>query len=357
MRSRRIFLLVFLVGVVVLIVLIARQPRDLSGLQLGSNVVFADSAFVLNDQRESLVVIGTNTITLQEDSRIDGDVALIAISGEPIQIDGHITGDLTAMGGPITLGGSGKVDGEANLVGDSVQISGSIAGAVTLRGDTVTLAPDAELASPVEICGTQSGAINDQRKSPSPFIPCATIVEQASPVAQWVLAGVAALSYAGISALGVALFPNQVSQMEEVIRRRPRGMFGLGLATLALALGLSGILVIALAAGPALGLILTPIYLILIAVLGATGIAGTVTLALMTGDWLTRRLGWQSPPMVMAMAGGLVLGLLFSLVAALPVVDIAAGFVAVLLTALGLGAALHTRLGTRQIHRRFFVQG
>ncbi|MCC6614558.1 MAG: polymer-forming cytoskeletal protein [Anaerolineae bacterium] len=357
MRSRRILLLAFLVIVVALIVLIARQPRDLASLQFGNNIVFADSAFVLSDQRESMVVIGADTITLEQGSQIDGDVALIALSGAPIQIDGHVTGDLTAMGGPITLGESGRVDGDANLVGDNLEVNGAVTGAVTLSGDAITLSEDSLLGGAIEVCGVQSAAVNDLRKTPGAFTPCKSVTDIAPSVSQWLISGVAALAYAGIAALGVALFPNQVSQMEEVIRRRPRGMFGLGLATLALALGLSGILVVALASGPVLGLVLTPVYLILVAVLGATGIAGTVTLALMVGDWLTHRLGWQSPPMVMAMIGGLSLGVLFGLIAALPVVDIVAAFAAVLLTALGLGAALHTRLGTRQIRRRFFVQG
>ena len=357
MRSRRILFLAFLFVVAMIALLIAALPRDLSSLHLGSNIVFADKPFFLNEQRESLVVIGVDTIILQQDSLIEGDVALIALSGAPIQIDGRITGDLTVMGGDITLGESGVVDGEASLVGANLDIQGQVGDALTLSGDAVTLASNARLDGAIQVCGTQAASVSDQRVSPTAFVPCSTFAERGNLINQWVLAGVAGLSFAGISALGVALFPNHVSKMEEEIRRRPRGMFGLGLATLALAIGLSGILVIALASGPVLGIILTPIYLILVAALGATGIAGTVTLALMTGEWLVRRLGWQSPPMVMAMIGGLALGLPFSLIATLPVVDMLAGFVAVLLTALGLGAALHTRLGTRQIRRRFFVQG
>ncbi|MCL4246686.1 MAG: hypothetical protein KJ065_00900 [Anaerolineae bacterium] len=357
MRSRRILLLIFLVVIVVMIVLLAGQRRDLASMQLGSNIVFANTPFTFTGERDSLVVIASDTITLQKGSQINDDVALIALSGAPIVVDGHILGDLTVMGGDVFLGQTSVIEGETSLVGAQLTVKGHIGGALTLSGSGVTLDSSAQLNGPIEVCGVQSDAVDDLRESPTGFASCKTFADQGSPLSQWIFAGVAGISFAGLAALSVALFPHQISQMEDVIRRRPRGMFGLGLATLALAAGLSGILMIALASGPLLGIILTPLYLILIAVLGATGLAGTVTLALMVGDWVVRRLGWQSPPMVMAMIGGVMLALPLLLFALFPTAGLLAAAVAMLLCALGLGAALHTRLGTRQTRRRFFVQG
>ncbi|MCA9903826.1 MAG: hypothetical protein KC547_08220, partial [Anaerolineae bacterium] len=132
MRSRRILLLIFLLVIVVMIVLLAGQRRDLASMQFGSNIVFTNEPFSFDGERESLVVIGSDTITLQEDSSIDGDVALIALSGAPIIVDGRITGDLTVMGGDVTLGQTSVVDGETNLVGSQLMLKGHIGAALTL---------------------------------------------------------------------------------------------------------------------------------------------------------------------------------------------------------------------------------
>jgi hypothetical protein len=358
MPKRRV-LLVFMVIVVVVSLLLASTLRSLSaGVPRNDEVVFADHAFVLNEERDELVVFGQSAIHLEAGSRIVGNGALVSLNGEPVRVDGAITGDLTIFGSAITLGPDSTVSGNVTLVGDQIVAEGQIGGNAVFAATAVRLAPTAVIAGQVSICRLAVSDVNDGRAVPSELSTCApSFLPSISPTFLLFFGGLASLAFTGLSALSVTIFPRQVAQMEDAIRRRPRKLIGLGLATLALAAGITASLLIILSLLPTLGLILTPVYLILAMGLFMSVLAGGITVSSIVGDWLLQQFRWSAPPIITAFVGGLTLMLPLLLLQALSVVSVIPLIVLTALGVLALGAAVETRMGTRSAPQRHFVQG
>jgi hypothetical protein len=344
--------IVVLLGVVTLIA----AARSGSSVQqwIDSDIMYAGEPFVFNGERETLVVIGRSTITLEGDTDVSGDVALFAFNGDPVVIDGAIEGDLLAWGANVTLAEGGRVDGDAILIGAELALLGRVDGDVVLTGDALTIGEQAGEARSVAVCGLADRGI-DNRAGVS-FVECPDETADISIPLGWMIGGLG-FGMTVLGALGVSIFPRQISQMDEAIRRRTLRVAGTGVAALLLTFGITAALVLALALIPLLGFLLMPLYLLTLMVVGGAAVTGSITLAYIVGDWLMSRLNVKTPPLVSSLVGGALFGLPLTMLGFIPALEGVALLGILALALMGIGAALLTRFGTRRQERQYFVQG
>jgi hypothetical protein len=170
--------------------------------------------------------------------------------------------------------------------------------------------------------------------------------------------GFVSLTLSGIGALAVAAFPRQFSTIEEAILTMPRRVGQTGFLVFLLAIGVTAAVVIVLAAAPPLGLVLLPVFVIAAIVFLGMTVTGWVSVALIAGNWLLRRSsGNLVPPLIATAVGSVLLFLLWHVLTLLPFGVLVVLLAMAVLGSVGLGAALTTRMGTRTVRRRYFVQG
>lgn len=80
---------------------------------------------------------------------LDGDA--VAVNGAPISVNGEVTGDLVAIGGPIHI--PGLVKGDVSSVGGPVAISGKVKGDVSNVGGSVELSGAGEVDGDISAVG------------------------------------------------------------------------------------------------------------------------------------------------------------------------------------------------------------
>jgi cytoskeletal protein CcmA (bactofilin family) len=405
-RLAGILLGAVLLGVIV--TLIARallpfaQPADPA--MPGGVIVQAD--YTLDGAIDGDLVVFGNTVRIPAGARVGGNAWFVA---DTLQIDGQIDGGLTAIVDTVIVGAGGQIGGDAALMVDDATVSGTIRGVARITGDLLTIQDGGQIGSGSSACVDQivgGGSLTCERAAL--FAPFAALIAlrngdaAARAPLDWGTPLIArdpngaltllavGLALVGLAALLVASFPRQISRIEDAIRAQPRGMGGAGIALYALTAGVTGLGIVLLATIPPVGIAFLAAYtLFLIALVGMIG-AGLVTLALVVGEWLTARLsgrrggaardqhdeaaqrgrgesaddasairarGRGAPPLVTAAVGGAILWLGVVAAAALPFGVIAGGVVLIAVSALGAGAALFTRLGTRPLHGSYFVQG
>jgi Polymer-forming cytoskeletal len=363
--------LIFVAAIIVLLVLgMLLRPQVAERAAPDKNVIFT-SSYQLSTVHDDDLVVVSDTIALNAGSRVSGDASLI---GQNLGVAGKVDGDLTLLGETLTLLPSAEIDGDANLAGKSITIDGTIDGDLLVNGTSLLILPTARINGAVNFCGP----INDQRAdaaapicAPPALDPFAQLVAlrnqgfdgsgfamQVAPVGMLMFAVIGTLVLVGTSTLAVTFFPRQVSHIEEAMRARPRSFVGVGMATYALIIGLFFALTFLLAIFPPLGFLLIPIFLIVGLLLLILSLSGLVTLAVILGDWLLRRLSRvPQPPLIAAVAGSLALALGLVLVSLLPFGFFISAALLGVVSSVGLGASLFTRVGTRPVGRTYFVQG
>ncbi len=370
MRSRR-NLLVFaaaVIGVLVLALLL-RQPVAQRAVP-DDNVIL--QSYTLTGAHPDDLVIAGEVVGLDVNSRVAGNASLL---GDSIAVAGTVEGDLGAIGDTLLVNSGASIAGNANLVGSDVTFGGSVAGDLHVSAERVTLLPGAHITGVVDIC---SDNVDDQRAdAPAPTCvnaglnPFATLIAlrdttlggstlgaRIDTLATLGFAVVGMVILTGLSVLLVTFFPRQISHIEEAMRARPRGFGGVGIAVYALALGIFFAMILLMATLPPLGLLLVPVFLIFLLVLVILTMTGLVTAVIMIGDWLLSRTSrMPTPPLVAAVAGSLALSVALGAVALLPFGFAISLLLLGLFSAVGLGASLFTRIGTRPVGRTYFIQG
>lgn len=371
MNTRRNLLFIGAIVVALLVLaVIARQWLTAQELSFESGVQVASDYHLSGTHEGDLVVMGGN-IVLEAGSRVTGSASLI---GDTITIGGLVEGDLTTLSDSLHLEAGSRVEGNAALTGDSVLLAGQVNGDVQVTADSLTVEPGAAVSGMITPCvETFTGsdtltvtACNGKRQ----FAPFDTLIglrnhtlvldgmQLAAPGSALLLLVLSALTMVGFSTLSVTMFPRQISHIEEAIRSRPRSLVGAGFATFLLIIGLCAALVMLLALLPPLGLLLLPIYFVLGLVLLVLVIAGMVTLSLVLGDWLMTRFGRATaPPLITVTVGSLALSAVLALIVLLPFGFLIGAGALALVSSVGVGAALFTRLGTRPLRRSYFIQG
>lgn len=320
--------------------------------QTPDTVTLDGSGYRVGDTEDDLVQIVTLPITLLPDTLVAGDAALIALGGQPVVVDGSVAGDLTVIGGDVTLNPASVVSGDAFIIGGQISLLGQIDGDVSLSGDRLTVGEQAVIAGTLDSC--------DVRDIDAPAgLEITRCTPLDPPSTAGVLAGTVfgAVFLSGLSALAVIIFPRQIAQMEDAMRRRPLRLTGAGVAVGALAIGISAAIALLTTAVPPLGFVGVPLFLLMLLAFGIMALLGGVPLYILVGDWLLGRLRMQAPPLVAVLVGAVVISIGLSLLSLIPVVMWIGVVLSLLLLALSVGTAFDTRLGTRNRQRSYFVQG
>ena len=373
MKTRRNLLFIGAIALALLaLAFVARQWLAEQNVSFESGVTLASDYRLSETYSGDLVVIGSS-IVLDMGSRVTGNASLI---GDRITVNGVVEGNLTVLGDQLDLEANSHVEGDAALTGDVVSLTGRIDGDVQVTADSLTVAQNALVGGTLLPCAdnfTSSGrdtlTIGDCDGSEK-FAPFDTLVglrnqsvilssgQLAAPGSALLLLVLSSLTLVGISTLAVTMFPRQISHIEEAIRSRPRSLVGAGFATFLLIFGLCAALVTLLALLPPLGLVLLPVYFLIGLALLVLVIAGMVTLSLVLGDWLVARFGrTAAPPLITVIVGSLALSSVLTVLVLLPFGFVIGAAVLALVSSVGVGAALFTRLGTRPLRRSYFIQG
>lgn len=311
------------------------------------------------------LVVVADEVALDGDSQLAGDSALI---GETITVAGQVNGNLTLMGESLAI--SGHVVGDASLIGTQTVVDGQVDGDLTVVGERLSIAHDARINGKIVAC---VDSLSDARPD-GQIQPCGeseafgafttalwgdgTLWNAGFSTVALAVSAFTSLLLSGAAALAVAIFPRQISYIEEAILTAPRRLGQTGFMTLLLAMGVTVALVVALAVIPPVGLVLLPVYALAgLAFLGMT-VTGWITIALIVGNWLLRRVSRALlPPLITVVIGSIALFVLWHVLAVIPFGALAALLAMTVLGCVGLGAVVGTRLGTRSVQRRYFVQG
>jgi hypothetical protein len=374
MRLKGLLILALFVAGVVLLANAARHLFAQQPLLQDTRILF-ETDYTLSGTLDQDLVLVAEHIQLPQDSRVNGDAALI---GDIVTIDGAVAGDLTVLAGRVELGPNARIGGNTALLAETVLIDGQLDGALHMRGSQLVLSATAAVDRSLFACAER---LTDARRAAPPARPCAesdlwsftntlTALHDPSlvlPLANITVSGaavlimlsaLASLALSGLSGLAVIVFPRQISYIEEAARSSPRGLAGTGFMLLLLAVGISFALAALLVVVPVLGFVLVPLYLLALLILFGMILAGWVTMTLVAGDLIVRRLSRAPlPPLIIATIGNVALLLAWNLLALHPLSRTLGAIGLLALGLVGLGATFITRLGTRPVHRTYLVQG
>ncbi len=328
------------------------------------------SAYNLDGVKSDDLFVIADNAHLLAGSHIEADASLIGRSG--VTINGQVDGDLTVMSGSITMGKGALIKGDAVLIGNSITLDGQISGDLKIVAENLSINPEASFKGELDICtnhlmNEKSGNISIRQCGTNELAGWQSIrtgLFAARPFtggfsfAVFVVVGLITLGLAALSGLIVTIFPRRFGQMSEAIRSLPRRASRIGCLTLLMAVMVVGLLVMIIAVLPPVGLVLMPILALFMLPLGILFVIGWMTMALLAGDWLLRRFARRaSPPMLTVIAGSLGLYVVWTLLGVLPFGFLLSALVMGLLGAVGLGAAIMTRVGSRSASPSYFVQG
>jgi hypothetical protein len=374
-HTRKILLLIAIVSGMFWVADTIRHWFTANPITSKSQVLFTDNYHLSDIYPESLAVVA-DTVTLDSESYVMGDAALSG--SNQTQVDGVVKGNLNVVSDQFALGQSAQISGDLSAMGDTFIIEGQVDGKVTVIGDSLLIHPKARLSGEIVACVE---TITDLRPAAAPVQPCQdmtallTFFEPLQHMGKgFDLSGVAlgggltgkgllfslsaSLLLTGLGALAVTVFPRRFSHIQEAIVFNPRSMSALGCMALLLAVGISAGLVTLSASLPALRVVVIVIGLVLGLALVVLMMIGWITLALILGDILLRRVTRSAqPPVIDVIVGSLLLFALLHLLALVPFGGVIGLLIIAVLGCAGLGGTLSTRIGRRPLRRRYFVQG
>jgi cytoskeletal protein CcmA (bactofilin family) len=364
-------LLVF--AVVIIIILIvggAASHVVVSRASTNADGPVFTSSYTLDATKSDDLFVIADTAHLLTGSHVEADASLIGRSG--VTIDGTVDGHLTVMGGAITMGKDAVINGDISFIGNSVTLAGHVTGDVSIVAENLSINPGTEFNGSLDICATHLMNENSSeiavRKCGSDELAgwqtLRTGMFAAKPFpggfsfASFAFMGIFALGLAALSGLIVTIFPRRFGHMTQAVHALPARVSRIGCLTQISVVALLALLGLVIAVLPPLGLILLPILTLLMLPLGLMFAIGWMTMALLAGDWILRRFARRaSPPMLTVIAGSLGLFLIWTLLGILPYGPLLGFLMILLVGALGLGAVMMTRVGTRSATRSYFVQG
>jgi len=267
-----------------------------------------------------------SSLVLDPGSAVNGSITLI---GDEVMAGGLVSGDLTVIASNFTLGGTARITGDLTYcAGRATLVDGAQVG-----GERKNECGDDARSTLDRVAGTGGG-----RWQPSFFTRVLGTLGRA-------------LFLGGFAALGMALFPAGLRRMSSSIRSAPYASAGIGCLTLVAAVGVSAVYGLSLVfVFPLLAL---PLFLLGWLALGLALLIGWAAVAYSVGGWILRRADVENqPPMVQAAAGGLALGLVIMVADLFWITSWIGSLVALVLSAIGLGAVILTQFGTRLYPRR-----
>ncbi len=255
-----------------------------------------------------------------------------------------VDGDLVILGGQVTLKEGSQVSGSVYLLSGDLQADGTIRGDVALLTGTLTLGPHARVEGSLKV------GVGTLNRSPAAIIvgevvnggagialPLAQAWWNAqSLVAQVLWFAGRALFVALLALLLVRFVPKPTARLGKAVAEH---------AVIAGALGLLALVVtLSLLVFMAFTIILIPVTLLGLLMLGVAAFYGWIALGLQVGLALVRLFKWKMPSSLTAFLGTLLFMMVAMGIGYIPI----AGPVALIIgAAVGLGAVLVTRMGTR----------
>jgi hypothetical protein len=304
-------------------------------------------SYTITDNVVGDVFVTGENITLDADSHIEGDASFI---GDNVTIAGLVGGDLTVIAGnSITLETSAEIHGDVLLFGDTIMLQDArVNGSLSANGNQVDVSEAFAPNGTLEIC---ERTFADGRAA---VCDLDFMSPQVSPVVGLLFG----LTFAGAAGLAVIVFPRQIGRLEDALRRAPRRLTLVGFGALLVVAAVTALWLMLLAGLPPIGILLMPVYGIGLAVFGVFTLLGWITLSLLVGDFLLRRvLRFPLPPLLEVMTGTLILLALGFGISLIPFGNIAVLPIVIVLTSAGVGAAFSTRLGRRPLYGARLVQG
>jgi len=367
MTNRRTILLIFIVSIFAL-ALLAYQRVGQEITFDTDDIRFTDH-YRLSATHEGSLVAVASSVELTADTHVDGDAAFV--SNGVVTISGQVDGSLTVMSTELHLTQNAQVDGNLAFMGDKLTLDGGVDGDLTIIADAYTRGETASVSGQSTICYSQPGttdvspASNCADQAFKQFIPLQTIAGQNDltrgqgfTVADLLFSFTVSLLLTGLSALAVTVFPHRFSHIQEAIVTTPSRLAALGCMVGLLAVGVGTAFSLLSAALPVLSFILVPLGLMLTLALLLVSVVGWIALALILGNLLVSRFARApQPPMMTVIVGSLVLFAVWHVLALLPLGWVVGLLSMALLGTAGLGGALATRLGSRPLRPRYFVQG
>lgn len=288
-----------------------------------------------------------------------------------VDVGDQVTGDQLVLAYEVDLRAGSTVDGDLTLTARNAQVNGAINGDLLIVADRLELGPQAQISGDVTACVStlrraaeaqiggelQKKCSNDNSVSVGQLVDSGWDAWRGSVFFRFstVLGG--GLLFGALAALGAIVFPRRLVRMSEALYRAPLVAGGVGLMTIAVAVGLT--LLYGLSLRLLVTLALLPIVVLAWVLLMLLSLLGWMALAGPFGVWLFRRIGLDTyPAMVPAAIGGVILALLlrvWSIFWFTSGIGVAA---TILVGAVGLGAVILTRGGTSPYthHRRAAAQ-
>jgi hypothetical protein len=274
------------------------------------------------------------------------------------------SGDQLILGYNINIEPGSAVEGSAVLIANKASLAGNMAGDVVVIADRLSLEDMAVVQGDLVVCA-QHATISEyariggelQREcSEGKGVSVSHLIE--SGWSGWqdnafvrlgsTIAG--ALLFGALAALGTLFFRRSLVRMSNSMRRAPAAAGGFGFLTILVAVGLTVVYLVSLLL--VLPVILLPFVALGWLVIGLLSLLGWVALAEPFGNRLFALLGIDpQPAIVTAAAGGIALTLLVRMWGLFWFTSWIGLLLSVVLSSIGLGAVVLTRLGTRPFPR------
>ncbi len=310
-----------------------------------------------------------NDLLIEEEGQVNGNVTVfsgavevvgvvdgnLSVFGGDATVSGTITGNLVVFGGNLDLEAESRIDGDCFVGGTVRDESGNASCAEVGRGvlqnrpwipnaqPPIAPVPPVAPHPPVPpIDQIEVPTVELPRRATSPLARFFSGVSEA--IGRGLLLGILAL-------VVTAVFPRQLQQVGETVRERPAASGAVGFLTALAAPSLIALLLVVLAV-TCIGLLLYPAVFLLGLVPFAALLLGWVAVGERFGSWLLRALNRSDLSLVTTAAlGTAVLTLGLGLLTLIPPFSFAGGFgvwlVGLILAAVGLGAAVLTKMGTQ----------
>lgn len=298
-------------------------------------LVLPTTAFAA-EPNQGHVVMGGN-YTLESGDTLDGDLVIFGGNAE-LQEDSTVQGSVLLLGGNADV--NGTVQGELALVGGNADLGSS----AVIQGNVVSLGGNLQRAQGSEIGGDVISADEFSIPFSFPQLRTTRIVGpfdgpnvRFAPVWNVLWFFFRSLLLAALAILVVMFWPNPTARTASAVVSQPILAGGLGLLTFIVA----PILLVVLA----ITIILSPVSLLAFILLVVACVFGWIAVGLEVGDRLAEAFGWEIHPAASAGLGTLAMSLVVGGIGLVPCVGWLAGFVVV---AIGLGAVLLTRFGSRE---------
>ena len=325
MTKRR---LVWLVAVLVAALLLPVTPV-LADEEPPDGVFIWDDDYTVKagESVEGDLVVLNGHATVEAGGQVEGSI--VVWNGDA-DVDGVVEGDLVISGGDITLGDNARITGSVictwncNLAQESgTRIEGSIIDGPALPALRIDgwQMPPTTIPHPLEAWATGSEMV------------VRTVLRFAQSL-------ILVLLVAAIAGLVTLMLPQQTARVGQTVAETPWPSLGYGLLTTVAALALIVILTITIC--------LSPIAILGALALIAGGLFGWLCIGALIGERLLRALKVQdTAPVWAAGLGTLVITLVTAGLSAFPCIGVLGWLLIFLVGALGLGAAVLTRFGTR----------